>query len=416
MVSIELFLGLLLTAIVVVVVAGRLRIPYTIGLVVLGLLLGIAATVSGRGWIPSSVSGLFSPSLFFDILLPPIIFEAALNVRFVHLRRHLGLVLFLVSVGVVFTTVFTGLVVGYLAGLPILAALLLGAILSPTDPIAVVDLFRRLKVPEELSTIVQSESLLNDAVGVMLFVVLLGFATTGTADLGVASIQFVWLTLGGIAVGLLAAGGVYLLHRRVNDASVETSISVVAAYGSFLVATDIGASGIIATAIAGLAVGTVVAPRAIEPEVRSALSVFWGVVVYIANSVIFLSVGLLIAVYRLFENLPLILVVFAALLVGRAIIVGAWRAVHHRVPGANLPPTWYTVISFAGIRGAIPIVLALSLLTTPTRLSNDVVQSIVAAVFGVAFLSITVGNLVEGAYVRGRFRGGGRPPPDVPAG
>src|SRR5690348_214177 len=200
MVSLELFLGLLVAAVLVVIAAARLRLPYTIGLVLLGLGIGIVAPRAGFAGLTASGSAFFSPTLFFDILLPPIVFEAALQVNVPLLRRRVGLVLYLVVVGVVFTTVFTGLVVGYLAGLPLLAALLLAAILSPTDPVSVIDLFRRWKVPDELSTVIESESLLNDAVGVMIFVVLLGVASSGAFDANAVSLQFVWLTTGGIGI------------------------------------------------------------------------------------------------------------------------------------------------------------------------------------------------------------------------
>src|SRR5215469_9632510 len=117
MVSVELFLGLLVAAVIVVIISARLRLPYTIGLVLLGLGLGVLADRTGLTRLPTSVTGLFSPSLFFVILLPPNIFEAALHVNVRLLQRRIGLVLFLVVVGVGFTTVFTGLVVGYFAGL-----------------------------------------------------------------------------------------------------------------------------------------------------------------------------------------------------------------------------------------------------------------------------------------------------------
>jgi len=402
MLSLELFLALLLAAIVVVVLSARLRFAYTIALVLLGFGTGIIANLTGFIAIPGSVSELFSPNLFFDILLPPIVFEAAIHVNVRLLRRRLTLVLFLVIVGVVFTTIFAGVVVGYLTALPLVAALLLAAILSPTDPVAVVDLFRRLRVPEELSTIVESEALLNDAAGVILFIVLLGVASSTASTLSGDILQFGWLAIGGVVIGLLVAGGVYIIHRWVNDAAVETALTVVAAFGSFLVAQDVGASGIVSTAIAGIAFGTLVAPRAVDPAVRVAVSAFWRVVVYIANSIIFLAMGLLFVLSSLLAHLGLIVLVFVTLLLGRALLVGAFRAATARGPG-SLPGVWYNVITLAGIRGAIPIVLALSLYTTPTTLAPDVVQAIVAAAFGVAFMSIIVGNLASDAYVKRHF-------------
>lgn len=404
-ISITPLLALLLLAIIVVIVAARLRLPYTIALVVLGFALGLLGERLGLAPLFAGIAPLFTPSLFFDVLLPPIIFQAALQINYRLLRARAGLVLFLVFVGVVFTTLFTGLLVSTVSTLPFLAALLLAAILSPTDPIAVVDLFRRLRVPEELSTIVESESLLNDAVGVILFIIVLGVVQTGTTDPWLAFLEFGQLTLGGVAIGLLVAGGVYVLHRRLHDPAVETALSVVAAYGSFLLATDLGASGIIATAIAGIAVGTFVAPRAMDPDVRNSVSVFWNVVVYIANSIIFLAMGLLFALSSLGVFIPLIVLVFATLTVGRVIFVYAHRPLARAWVGsaAELPAVWYRVTALAGIRGAIPVVLALSLLTTSTGLPDSTVHAIVASALGVALLSIIVGNLSSDWYVNRHF-------------
>ncbi|HUI38755.1 MAG TPA: cation:proton antiporter [Thermoplasmata archaeon] len=399
------FLILLVLAIILVVVAARFRIPYTIALVALGFSIGLAAEYLGLGNLFKSVSPLLTPGLFFDLLLPPIVFEAALHVNFRLLRARASTILFLVFVGVVFTTFFAGFMISYLTALPLAAAFLLAAILSPTDPIAVVDLFRRLRVPEELSTIVESESILNDAVGIVMFVILLGIVENGSWSFVAVAGNFLLLSLGGIAIGVLVAGGVYLLHRRLSDPAVETALSVVAAYGSFLLATDLGASGIIATAIVGITVGSWVGPRAMASEVRQAVASFWKVIVYIANSVVFLVMGLLFALSSLGAYVEVIVVVFAILFVGRAIFVYAHRPIAAAWvgPQGRLPSTWYNVITLAGIRGAIPVVLALSLLTVPTGLPTGQLDTIIASVLGVAFVSIVVENIAADWYVTRHF-------------
>lgn len=409
MVAIIPLLVLLVLAIGVVIVARRFRIPYSLALLVFGFALGLVGVELGITPFSSSVNALLAPGLFFNLLLPPIIFEAALHVNFRLLRRRAALILSLVFIGVVFTTLFTGFVVAYLAAIPLAAALLLAAILSPTDPIAVIDLFRRVRVPEELSTIIESESLLNDATGVVLFVVLLGVITTGGASPVAAVGQFGLLIFGGMAVGLLVAGLVYLLHRQIHDPAVETALSVVTAYGSFLLADALGASGIIACAISGIAVGTWVAPRAIDPEGRESMEVFWKVVVYVANSVIFLAMGFLFALSQMLDYLWLIAVVTVVLTVGRVAFVFAHRPLAAR-SGARLPNSWYNVIAISGIRGAIPVVLALSLLAAPPGLASGTLRALIAAVLGTAFLSIIIGNLVADWYVRRAFPASGVPP------
>jgi CPA1 family monovalent cation:H+ antiporter len=400
------FLILIVAAVLVVVVAARVRFPYTIALVGLGFALGVVGVRFGFTALPPSLAALLTPPFFFDILLPPIVFEAAIHIDYWALRRRLGIVLFLVLGGVLFTTFFTGLLVAWLFALPLLAALLLAAILSPTDPVAVIDLFRRLDVPGDLSTIVESESLLNDAVGIIVFLVVLQLIVTGSANPAVATVAFLKLSLIGVGVGALVAGGVYLLSLRLEDATAETALSVVAAYGSYLLAVGLGGSGIVAAAIAGIAIGNFAVPRALRPAVRRSLAAFWGVVVYMANSIIFLTMGLLFALANLGSYLVLIAVVFGVLLAGRAIFTYAHRPIALALRGrrAVLPNSWYNVIGLAGIRGAIPLVLALSLLSTTAPIARSTVNTIVAVTLGVAFASIVFGNLATEWYARQQFR------------
>ncbi|MDE1819497.1 MAG: cation:proton antiporter [Euryarchaeota archaeon] len=400
------FLLLLVLAVAVVAASKWVKVPLTIALVALGILLGLLSETSWLGPTLAGVASIFTPSVFFDLLLPPIVFEAAIHVNFRALRSRAATVLFLVFVGVVLTAIFTGEALVLVGLLPLGAALLLASILSPTDPIGIVDLFKRIRVPQELSTIVESESLLNDAVGVILFTLVLTVVATGRVELLPAVEQFFWLIGGGAAIGLLVAGGVYVLHRELHDPAVETALTVVAAYGSYLIASSVGASGIVSTALAGIAVGTFVAPRAMDPEVRQSVVVFWNVVVYIDNSVIFLAMGLLFAVSSLEGFLPLILLTFALLFVGRALSVYAHIPFATLSSGRDhrLPREWYHVLTLSGIRGALPVVLALGLLHTSTGLPTSTVHVVVAGVLGVALLSIVTGNIVADRYVARTFR------------
>jgi CPA1 family monovalent cation:H+ antiporter len=400
MVNVAPILVLLLIAIVLVLVAARLRVPYTVGLVVFGVVIGFFARYLPVLDLKLTAASLFSPGLFFDILLPPIVFEAAIHIDIRLLRKRAPLILFLVVVGVIFTTVFTGVVVSYLAALPLVAALLMASILSPTDSIAVVELFRRLRVPPELSTIVDTESLFNDGVGVVLFLVVLGIAATGNVALGPATIQFFRLSGGGLLIGLAVAGGVFLLHRRLNDPPVETALTVVVAYGTFLLANALGTSGIVATAAAGIGVGAWTAPRAMSDTVRSTVSTFWRVVVYIANSLIFLSIGLVIDLRALLDYLPLIAIVFLVLFAGRTLFVYAHYPLSkvRRGHESTLPSAWYGTLTLAGVRGAIPVVLALSLLGSSVPLAPGTLTTILAVVLGVVIVSVIGNNLAAQWY------------------
>ncbi|MCI4366509.1 MAG: cation:proton antiporter [Thermoplasmata archaeon] len=399
------FGALLAGALLVAYAAHRARIPVTLGLVLFGVSVGLLTEHGDLGGINDGVRSLLSPTVFFELLLPPIVFEAALHIDARRLRARAPLVLFLVFVGVIFTTVFTGYLLGLVAAVPLAAALLIAAILSPTDPVAVVDLSRRLDVPAELSTIVESESILNDAIGIILFLVLLGWVTGAAVTPAAIVLRFAWLILGGVAVGGATAVGVHVLLRPLKDPIAGTAISLVAAYGSFLVATGIGASGIIATAIAGLAVGTWVLPHLQGRDGPGTMVSFWTVVVYGVNAVIFLAMGLLFGASTLVDDLPLIALVFLLITLGRAIFVYAHRPLARSSigDGAVLPGTWYDLLALAGVRGAIPVVLALSLETTVTDLAPSTVRTVVATVLGVVLVSLLVNNLASEWYVNHHF-------------
>ena len=408
MVDILPLLALLLAAMGVAAVTSRTRVPYTVALVLFGLAVGLVSERVALPGVDASVHSLLAPSVFFTLLLPPIVFEAALHVDAHRLRARAGLVLFLVFVGVIFTTVFTGVVFAAFTALPLAVALLLAAILSPTDPIAVVDLFRRLRVPGELSTIVESEALLNDAVGIIVFVVLLGIVGGEIATPGGVALRFLWLVAGGAAIGGLTAGLVYALHRWLEDPIAGTALSLVAAYGAYLVATALGASGILATAIAGIALGTWVLPNAPAGS-PDPLGAFWSVAVYVANSLVFLAMGLAFGLTGLLDYLPEIALVFVLLTLSRAIFVYLHRPLARALGGSasGLPGEWYPLVTLAGVRGAIPVVLALSLVIAPATMPEGTVRTVVATVLGVVLVSLLVNNLLAEWYTERRF---GTPP------
>jgi CPA1 family monovalent cation:H+ antiporter len=397
---------LLVIAVAIAIVSNRLRVPYSISLVVFGVVLSLAASlfpilgrVSGQG-------GLFSEDVFFGILLPPLIYEAALHINFRSLRSRLRLILFFTFIGVIVSTILTGLIVSALTGISIVFALLLGAILSPTDPIGVIELFKRTRVPEQLSITVEAESLLNDGVGIVVFVAVSQEIQLGNFQL-IASIQeFAFLAGGGLGLGLLFGGLAYVLHRRVDDPNIETVLSVVMAYGSYNAATTLGVSGIICTAVVGIATGTWVMPKAISEASRTTLLSFWNVAVYIVNSLIFLSMGLLVDLIRVFQIIPLIAVVLIFLTLARVAFVYGSLPLSRLLSRESIgtPISWYNVLVLSGVRGAIPIVLALSLFQSSLPIPPDTKELIVSIVIGTAVLSITLQNVVASWYVKRTFK------------
>jgi CPA1 family monovalent cation:H+ antiporter len=393
---------LLVIAVAIAIVSNRLRFPYSISLVFFGLLLSLATSrfpilgqVSGQG-------GLFSQDVFFGVFLPPLIYEGALHINFKSLRSRLWLILFFTFIGVIVSTLLTGLIVSALTGISIVFSLLVGAILSPTDTIGVIELFKRIRVPEQLSTIVEAESLLNDGVGVVVFVAVSQMIQLGNFQFLVSFQEFVFLAGGGLGLGLIFAGLAYVLHRRVDDPNIETVLSVVMAYGSFNAATTLGVSGIICTAVVGIATGTWVMPRAVSEASRTTLLNFWNVAVYIVNSLIFLSMGLLVDLVRVFQIVPLIAVVLIFLTLARITFVYGSLPLSRESP--RTPTSWYNVLVLSGVRGAIPIVLALSLFESNLPIPADTKELIVSTVIGTAVLSITLQNLATSWYVRRTFK------------
>ena len=403
MVSFDDVMVLLVIAVVIAIVTYRLKVPYSIGLVLFGVLIGALSLQipSLRGI--TGKTGLFSTETFFGILLPPLIYEAALHVNFALLRSRVWMILAFAFLGVVVSTLVTGLLVNISTAIPLASALLVGAILSPTDPVAVVDLFKRVHVPAQLSTIIESESLLNDAVGIVAFTTILQVLNQGNFEIASVVSSFAILVLLGLGTGVGFAALAYALHRFVDDPNIETVVSVVMAYGSFHVAQALGGSGILSTLVTGIMTGTWVIPRAMNNQVRDALFSFWSVIAYIVNSIIFLSMGLIVNLSNVLSNLPLILVVFGFVTIARASFIYSHIPLSGLPRISRLPLTWYNTLTLAGVRGAIPIVLALTLSATALPIPAATTTTIISVVIGVALLSVTFQSFIAGWYVKKHF-------------
>ena len=396
MVSFNDVIILLVVAVAVAIVTYRLRIPYSIGLVVFGVVIGaVSLQIPSIGSVVGQ-TGFFSTDTFFGILLPPLIYEAGLHVDYALLKSKLWLILALVFLGVIASTLVTGILVSQFTVIPLTLALLVGAILSPTDPVAVVALFRRAHVPAQLSTIVESESLLNDGVGIVIFTVMLNLIRSGAFAWLPAVGDFSLLVFGGLLVGLAFAALGLFSHKYIHDANIETALSLVMAFGSFHVAQAVGASGIISTAVTGIVTGTLIVPRAMTPAVRDALFSFWNVAAFIANSLIFLSMGLIVNLLDVLRNLPLILIVFGAVTLARALFIYSHYPLSRLTPIATFPLSSYNTLTLAGVRGAIPIALALTLSVSALPIAPAVQQTIVSVVIGVALLSVTLQSILAG--------------------
>ncbi len=385
-------IALLGVAMIVAIIARRLRLPYTVGLVLTGLGLALARFDLG---LP------FTHDVIFDLILPPLLFEAALNLSWVELRRDSAPLLLIATLGTALcaAVVSAGLVLTLGWSWP--PALAFGALISATDPIAVIALLRETGVKGRLALIIESESLLNDGVAAVLFALVLSLLANGGAppDAAHIGLQLLQSAGGGIAIGALTGALCVAVAGGTDDHLIETAITAIAAYGSFLVAEHFGASGVLATVTAGLLMGNlgVLAnpsdPLALSKTGRVFVLEFWEFAAFLANSFVFLMIGLALAGVRV-HALGALCVVIALALLGRAVAVYPLSLIFLRsrwkIPIAQQHFLWW-----AGLRGALALALALSLpADTPHR------DQILVAAFGVVAFSVLVQGLTAGAVLR----------------
>ncbi len=365
-------IGLLLIALAVALVTQRTRRPYTIALVIWGLILGLLQLIE-----PVRLS----KELVLTLFLPPLLFEGALHIQARVLRPRAGLVFGLALGGTLLTALIVGAAVHLLLGFDLLTGLLLGVIIAPTDPISVLATFRAAQVDRDLSTIVESESLFNDGIAVVLYVILLR-AMEGAPLNPVQGIgNFALIVGAGAALGLGLGALTTQLLKRVDDHLVEVMTTLVVVYGAYLLAEHLHLSGVIAVAVAGLVVGNHGLPQT-SPNSRGSVTLFWEIVAFLVNSIVFLLIGFELRPDQLLDDLLLITVVFVVLLATRALIVYGLGALAHWRQ-RNLPWRWRHVMVWGGLRGAVPVALALGL---PTSLAGR--DTLVAVIFGVVLLSL----------------------------
>ena len=369
--------ALLAAATLVAALARRGSLPDSVVLVIAGLWGALLFPEIGLAITPGLVLGVFVPGL---------VFAAAYSIDWTDLRPVVGPILALAIPGVVASAVVVAVALYLGIGLPYELAFVVGAITAATDPIAVVATMRRLDVPRGLRTLVEGESLLNDGTGLVLFALAVRAvqAGVGTAEAAVLFVGTIAVSgVVGLAGGLLAAR----LVRATSERTIQLAISLVTAYGTYQLADAVGLSGILATVIAGIALGSRMRRTAGSEMLVREIEDLWDVVAFVLTSLVFLLIGFAI-------RLPTLLSVGSAVAVGTAAVVAA-RAVIVYVPAAGaglwaraLPRGWVHVIFWSGLRGAIALAAALSLpVDFPDR---ELVQQIS---FGIVLVTL----LVQGA-------------------
>jgi CPA1 family monovalent cation:H+ antiporter len=382
---------LFILAALVAIVAGRLKVPYTVALVVAGLALSAADVV-----LPLSLS----KELLYDLFLPGLIFEAAFHLEAEEFWANRLSIFTLALPGVLAATVITALILGpallWGSANTVLgggAALVFAALIGATDPIAVVSIVRTLGAPPRLSVLIEGESLLNDGTAAVFFAVAVTYVLGVPLNTASVIMDVIYGIGGAVIVGGAIALALGQVIGRLDDRMLQITLTTIGAYGSFVAAERVGASGVIATVTAGLLLGSRASLQSLSPTSRVAVGTFWEYVAFAFNSLVFLLIGFQVSVSALLVAWRPILLAYAVVTVGR---IGVTYGIVALLPRAErIPPRWTAVLSWSGLRGALAMVLALSL---PDRMPQR--DLIILMTFGVAVVSI----LVQGLTVNGLIR------------
>ncbi len=377
------FFELMGVAVVVAIVAERIRLPAAVALVGFGAILSSSAPIE----LPFS----FGPALLF-VFLPPLIFEAAWNLDHGALRRTAWAIAILALPGVLLTAGVIGAGLSLSGQLPFVAAFMLGTIVSATDPVAVIAVFRRLNVPVELVTLVEGESIANDGVALALYGIALAFAqTTAGPDIWTIAAAAAAGVLGGTLIGVASAAVVAVAIRGARERTVELTATIVLAFGAYGCATSLGWSGVFASAAAGI---TLRALRgfALTAQAPEDIDAFWEVIAFVANAFVFLATGLVLQLPRMLHEPVLVLVAIGAVVASRALLafgVLAFPTIGLRTPG------WRSTVFAAGMRGALSLALALGL---PPDFAHR--AEIVDATFAIVLVTLVVQGATIEPFIR----------------
>src|SRR6266849_287758 len=392
--GIEFLVWLLIAAAIIAMLAKRLRIPYTVALVFGGLLLGVIRIPLLSPLQSGNRPDWLTPDVILILFLPALVFEGGVKLDLRELFRNSVPLLLLANAGVLLASLTTGYVVHWLIGLPVLVALLFGSIISATDPISVLAIFKDLKIDKRLSLIMQGESLLNDGTAVVLFGILFGAVVAEKLSVPNGVVQYFLAVAGGALLG--AALGFLASHipGAVDDPQIEITLSTILAYGSYLLAFHLHLSGVIATASAGLILGNIGARKGMSIATRTAMHSFWEYISFVMNSLVFLLIGLEIDMRELLANWTSVVLAIGAVLAGRVLSVYLLVPLSNRF-AEEIPFRWQHVAVWGGLRGALALALELSLGSTfPYR------AQILNLTFGAVIFSILVQGLTMKPLLR----------------
>jgi CPA1 family monovalent cation:H+ antiporter len=377
---------LLIVACLIAMLSRRLGLPYIVGLVVAGFLVAL---------LPNSPSFPLSRELIFNVLLPPLVFEAALQLDWRRFRAELPLTLTLAFLGVAIATAVVAAGMHWLIGWSWIAAMLFGVLIAATDPVSVIASFREMGCQPRVSMVVESESLLNDGVAAVGFAVVSAIAAGASPTVASVVPAFLWTLGGGVIIGLVVSAAILLVVGRTNDPLVEITLTTIAAYGSFLIAEHFHASGIISTLTAGLTIGSIGWDRFVSPEGRERVDAAWQYFAFLANSFVFILIGINVA-HQPLEALGIIGPAAAIILVlaGRALSIYPLAELF-RGSRWCLPRTYEHTLFWGGLRGALALALALAVPPSVPERGAIILIAFVVVGFSILVQGLTMPVLIK---------------------
>lgn len=376
---------LLLIACLIAMITRRFGLPYIVGLVVAGLLIPL---------LPNSPDLPLSRELIFGVFLPPLVFEAALQLEWKRFRSELPLTVTLAFVGVGVAAVIVAAGMHMLVGWSWTGAALFGVLIAATDPVSVIAAFREMGVGPRVAMVVESESLLNDGVAAVAFAIISGIAAGAAPVAGQLVPTFLWTLGGGIAIGLSVSGILLLIVGRAQDPLVEITLTTLAAYASFLIAEHFHASGIMSALAAGLLAGNV-GNRYLSDAGAEQLHWAWEFFAFLANSVIFILIGINAAKQPLGSNaLPAAGAAILLVLAGRALSIYPLAALFARSRW-RLPASYQHTLFWGGLRGALALALALAVPASVPERGAIIVTAFVVVAFSILVQGLTMPMLIK---------------------
>ncbi len=383
--SVEKAAVLLLIAAVVAIATRRLHLPYSVGLVAAGIVLAL---------LPFSPQVSLTKDLLFTVLLPPLIFEAAFGLDWRQLRIDLPVVLVLATLGVVLSAAVSTVGMHFLAHWPWVTALVFGALIAATDPVSVIATFKEARVGGRLRLLIESESLFNDGTAAVLFAICVAAASGESLSALQVTVKLAVTIGGSLVCGAVVAVAALLLAGRTDDHLVEITFTTVAAYGSFLVAEHLHLSGVLATLVAGLILGNMRSEGAIGEKGREAVQAFWEYAAFVANSLVFLLIGMREAHEHFLSNWWSTVLGIVLVVISRAIAVYPCSALFSR---SRMRVNWrhQHILFWGGLRGALALALALAL---PAEIPQR--GSVITVSFAVVAFSIFVQGMTMKRVLR----------------